>query len=132
MSRTFTLSPALLAFIDRELPELHGAARVRFLVSPRLPFDWLPGERQRYSAMTLWRTVHLRDRGQPFALTDPAVLELLFHELVHVVQVARLGDVGFPARYLVRLATHGYQAHPLEVEARQRAAAMLGRFLQRP
>jgi hypothetical protein len=117
--------------VDRELPEIGGAAAVRFVIDPRLPFDWLPGDRQRFSAITLWRTVHLRDRGQPFALDDPQLLELLLHELVHVGQYARLGDVGFPVGYLARILTHGYAIHPLEVEARQVARRLLQRFLQR-
>ena len=131
MSRLLTLSPELLAFVDGELPEIGGAAQVRFVIDRRLPFDWLPGDRQRFSAITLWRSVHLRDRGQPFALYDPQLLELLLHELVHVAQYARLGDVGFPVSYLARIGTHGYAAHPLEVEARQRAAQLVHRFLQR-
>jgi len=124
-----SLPGALLAFADRELPELGGAEKVAFLFGPHLPFDWLPGDRLRYSAMTLWRTVHVRDRGVPFTPLQPLWLELVLHELVHVAQYQRLGALGFPAAYLGGLALSGYEAHPLEAEARARAAELAPKFL---
>lgn len=127
-ARIVTLPPELLAFADREMPELGGAARVTFRYGPRLPFDWLPGDRARFTAITLWRTVHVRERGVAFEPLAPYWLELVLHELVHVAQYARLGDSVFPLVYLARIATHGYDAHPLEVEARERAAALAAKF----
>jgi hypothetical protein len=124
-----SLPGELLAFADREIEGLGGAAKVAFLFGPRLPFDWLPGDRLRYSAMTLWRTVHVRDRGVPFSPLQPLWLELLLHELVHVAQYRRLGTVGFPLVYLGGLAASGYDAHPLEAEARTRAAELAAKFL---
>ena len=123
---TLELPEALHAWLDTTLPEA-TSRKVKLLFGPRLPFDWLPGDRQRFTAMTLWRTVHVRDRGQPFDLRDARNLELVLHELVHVAQYARLGDVGFPIVYLARMV-HGYDAHPLEREAREVAARLMARL----
>ena len=46
---------------------------------------------------------------------------LIEHEQVHLDQLRRLGSLRFVARYLWLLARHGYEAHPMEVEARQRS-----------
>lgn len=40
------------------------------------------------------------------------------HELAHAAQVLRYGIPGFYVRYLWLLARHGYENHPLEIEAR--------------
>ena len=130
-ARVVELPEPLRAFADEAMPELGGVANVTFLYGPSLPFDWLPGDRKRYSAMTLWRTIHVRDRGEAFEPLKPYWLELVLHELVHVAQVSRLGDVGFPASYLLGLARHGYQDHPLEREARERARLLVDRFRAR-
>ena len=70
----------------------------------------------------------MRDRGVPFDPLAPHWLELVLHELVHVAQYARLGAAGFPAVYVLGLARHGYQAHPLEREAREKAAELVTSF----
>lgn len=128
MATELQLPAPLLAWIDGAMPEVGGAARVRWRFGPRLPFDWVPGDRQRFTAITLWRTVHVRDRGAPLDVADPRHLELVLHELVHVAQYARLGDLVFPLVYLAQGARHGYDAHPLEREARERAAELLARY----
>jgi hypothetical protein len=43
------------------------------------------------------------------------------HEEVHLEQIRRYGGVGFTVRYLWWLFLHGYENHPLEIEARQRS-----------
>lgn len=40
------------------------------------------------------------------------------HELAHWAQYQRMGAVRFYAVYLWLLAKHGYQNHPMEIEAR--------------
>jgi hypothetical protein len=127
MAELHRLPEGLCAFADAALPGLR-AAQVEFRFGPRLPFDWLPGDRQRFSAITLWNAVHVRDRGVPFDPLAPHWLELVLHELVHVAQYARLGSAGFPAAYVLGLARHGYHAHPLEHEAREKAAELVARF----
>ena len=49
----------------------------------------------------------------------PADRGLVAHEQVHLDQLARLGPVRFVARYLWLLLRHGYEAHPMEREARE-------------
>lgn len=46
---------------------------------------------------------------------------LVAHERVHLDQLRRLGPVRFTARYLWLLLRHGYEAHPMEIEARERS-----------
>ena len=45
------------------------------------------------------------------------------HEAVHLEQIDRLGPVRFVARYLWLLARHGYERHPMEIEARERSGS---------
>lgn len=117
----------LADWVDRALPELGGVRRVRLLAGARLPFDWLPGERGRYQAMTLWRRVYLRDRGVPLDAGDRGDVLLLLHELIHVLQFRR-NPLLFPLLYLLGLALYGYDRHPAEVEARQRSAELLAAY----
>lgn len=44
---------------------------------------------------------------------------LIAHEQVHLDQLRRLGPARFVARYLWLLARHGYERHPMEIEARE-------------
>ena len=120
----------LVKWIDEQMPELGGAGSVRWSMKPRLPFDWLPHDRSGFAAITLWSTVHIRDRGQPFDLREPDWVDLVLHELVHVEQFRRVGRVAFPARYLALTAVHGYFHHPDEVEARERAQALVAPCLR--
>ena len=53
----------------------------------------------------------------------PFTIELLFHELVHVVQYERLGLAGFAAKYVRGFLGGGsYEAIPLEMNANQLVA----------
>jgi hypothetical protein len=117
----------LADWVDGALPELGGVRRVRLLAGARLPFDWLPGERRGYEAMTLWRRVYLRDRLCPLDGRDRGDVLLLLHELIHVLQFRR-HPLLFPLLYLIGLASHGYQRHPAEVEARKRSAELLAAY----
>lgn len=119
--RTAAAWPDRLAdWIDGALPELGGVRRVRLVACARLPFEWLPGERRAYEAITLWRRVYLRDRFCPLDARDRGDVELLLHELIHVLQFRR-NPLLFPLLYLLGLARHGYADHPAEREARVRA-----------
>jgi hypothetical protein len=59
--------------------------------------------------------------GAAYYLDWPAPDGLVAHEAVHLEQVQRHGPLGFPARYLWGLVRHGYENHPMEIEARQRS-----------
>jgi hypothetical protein len=54
---------------------------------------------------------------------EPFINELLFHELVHVVQYQKLGLADFAAKYVTGFLSGGsYEAIPLEMNAYQLAA----------
>lgn len=46
---------------------------------------------------------------------------LVAHEQAHLDQIARLGPWRFTVQYLCLLARHGYEQHPMEIEARERS-----------
>jgi hypothetical protein len=67
-----------------------------------------------YEAITMpWRIAYYA--------TWPPDHGLVAHEEVHLAQIDRYGAWGFSARYLWWLFLHGYENHPLEIEARQRS-----------
>jgi hypothetical protein len=67
-----------------------------------------------YAAITMpWRVAYY--------LSWPPDHGLVAHEEVHLEQIRRYGGVGFTVRYLWWLFLHGYENHPLEIEARQRS-----------
>jgi hypothetical protein len=122
----------LADWIDRALPEiaeLGGVRRVHLLACSRLPFDWLPGDRGSYEGITLWRRIYLRDRLCPLDAGDRRDVELLLHELIHVLQFRR-SPLLFPLRYLIGLALHGYGRHPAEREAIARAGELTAAYWQ--
>lgn len=60
-------------------------------------------------------------RGICVRSLDP---RLLRHELVHALQYQRLGGHrAFMRRYVAECLSHGYDAAPLEIEAREKSAA---------
>lgn len=68
-----------------------------------------------YCALTApWRIIyvlagHERDIG------------LIAHEAIHIEQIDRMGGWRFAVTYLWQLARHGYERHPMEIEARERS-----------
>jgi hypothetical protein len=67
-----------------------------------------------YEAITMpWRVAYY--------LSWPPDHGLVAHEEAHLAQIDRHGPWGFAARYLWWLFLHGYENHPLEIEARQRS-----------
>lgn len=106
------------------MPAVAPVDRLRILSCRRLPFEWPPGRRSRIRGITLWRRVYLLDRCCPVDGCDFPAVELLLHELVHVEQFRR-NPLRFPLRYLRDLVRFGYLQHPAEIEARQRAAALI-------
>lgn len=72
------------------------------------------------SSMEAGRTMGHAILLKPWAADDPTALR---HELVHVVQMDRLGREGFLRRYLLELEMLGYARSPLELEAYARQGA---------
>ncbi|HXI13926.1 MAG TPA: DUF4157 domain-containing protein [Thermoanaerobaculia bacterium] len=105
---------------------LDAAGQLRARVRPRFPRWLAPLVRGDVVAITLGRSIYLREglaRGAESELT-----RILLHELVHVRQVAELGLFRFVFRYLrdyLRLRRSGlgpsaaYAAIPFEIEARK-------------
>lgn len=95
-----SLPPVLLAWLQSVFP---GLPEVRLLFVA--PFTGSDG-------LTLGRTVRLRPPYQErLNALDPAAIELLCHELVHVEQFARAGWL-WPLHYLLgrrRLENNAYQ-----------------------
>ena len=122
--RELTLPTELAGWIEATMTDAPKLGRVRIFCGPRIPFDWLPGDRRRYMGMTLWNRIWLRE---PFELKGEGAHELLFHELVHVRQFLR-NPIWFPLAYVFYLGLKGYREHPAEVEARAVAAELRRKF----
>ena len=104
--------------------------RIRVLCVPEIPMPvphWMQrlGDRFRFAChapagMTLGHGIYVSDACSH----DPT---LLIHECVHVEQYERFGSVkSFLRQYLWECLTVGYEAAPLEREARERTSAILG------
>jgi hypothetical protein len=99
---------------------------VRFHCCKRIPFWWIPGNRN-MSGLALANRVYLRAEHCPIDPTNRATVELVFHEFIHVAQFRR-NPFLFPFRYLLQHLRYGYANNPAEMEARQVAAELVNRF----
>jgi hypothetical protein len=82
------------------------------------------------SGLTLANRVYIRTDYCPIDIENAGTVELVFHELVHVMQFRR-NPILFPVRYLVRHLRYGYSLNPFEREARRRGAELTVQFLRR-
>ena len=89
-------------------PEFTSEELAGVRVAERCILPLLPG----FVAITLGNTIYVRGS---FEKLPPS---LLAHELAHVRQFRRLGWVGMTAEYGRLWVSHGYRAHPMEIEAR--------------
>jgi hypothetical protein len=101
-------------WIATHMPDVGPVAKVRIKTCRRVPFSWIPGNRD-ITGLTLWNRIYLKEGA--------ASLELLFHELTHVEQFRR-SPLLFPLRYIIQHFRYGYDDNPAEVEARERSAAL--------
>src|SRR5262249_7742590 len=120
MSSRIHLPDALVQWIRIRLPDVGDPRRIRFRSCERIPFWWIPGNRN-MSGLTLGNRVYLRDEHCPIDPTNRRTIELVFHELAHVLQF-RSDPFRFPFRYLVNHFRYGYLNNPAEIEARQFSA----------
>jgi hypothetical protein len=123
------LPDCLADWIDRKMPELGGVRFVKISYSHRLPFEWLPGDRSGIDGLTLWRGIYLRENFYPVDPCDPEKVELLLHELVHVLQF-RKDPLRFPLLYLINHLRYGYWNNPAEVEARAISEKLIQEYLR--
>ena len=81
------------------------------------------------SGLALVNRVYLRSEHCPIDPVDRNTVELVFHELVHVLQFRR-NPLRFPFRYLLHHFQYGYANNPAEVEARQFAAQLVDEYFR--
>ena len=65
----------------------------------------------------------------PIDPADRDTVELVFHELAHVLQFRR-NPLRFPFRHLLHHVRYGYANNPAEIEARRFAAEFAGRYFR--
>ena len=102
--------------------------KVRFRSCTRIPFWWIPGNRN-MSGLTLANRVYLRAEHCPIDPSNRTSVELVFHELAHVLQFRRHPFL-FPLQYLLQHLRYGYANNPAEVEARQIATNLAEQYFQ--
>jgi len=99
---------------------------VSIFACSKLPLEALWRGR-RYAGLTLWNRVYIRRTHESINFANEATIDLLFHELAHVLQFAR-SPILFPFKYLYRTMRHGYWDNPYEIEARELAATLYKRY----
>ncbi len=77
-----------------------------------------------HDAITFFRCIHVRDASAP--------ADLVAHEWLHTEQERRLWYVGYLPTYFWLLLWHGYDLHPMEVEARRFAFEHWQEFVPLP
>jgi hypothetical protein len=122
------LPDALAEWIRIHIPGAGDPTKIRFRSCRRIPFWWIPGNRN-MSGLTLANRVYLRAEYCPIDPANRCTVELVFHELAHVLQFRR-NPVLFPFRYLLHHVRYGYANNPAEVEARQFAARLADQYFR--
>jgi hypothetical protein len=117
MSRRTALPDALAGWIRTHLPALGDPHRIRLRVRERIPFWWIPGNKNA-CGLTLGNRIYLRAEYCPIDPANREAVQLVFHELAHVMQF-REKPLLFPIRYLLQHIRYGYTGNPAEGEARQ-------------
>ncbi len=122
------LPGALAEWIGIHLPGIGDPGRIRFRSCRRIPFWWIRGNRH-MSGLTLANRVYLRAEHCPIVPANRDTIELVFHELAHVLQFRR-NPLLFPFRYVLHHFRHGYANNPAEVEARRVAADLANEYFR--
>jgi hypothetical protein len=127
MTRRVLLPDHVTTWIARNLP-VGDLSRVQFRLGPRIPFWWVvPGGS--FSGLTLWNRIYVVEKFWSVEPLRRSSLELILHELVHVVQYRR-NPITFPFRYVLDHLRYGYERNPAEVEARAIAARLTDSFFR--
>ena len=126
MASRIDLPNVLVNWISLHVPTLGDPCKIRFTLCRRIPFWWIPGNRN-MAGLTLANRVYLRAEYCPVDPMNRLTVELVFHELIHVVQFRR-NPLLFPLRYLLDHLRYGYANNPSEVEARRLAARLTDRY----
>src|SRR5262245_32003575 len=83
--RSVDLPDVLAQWIQTHMPNIGDPGKIRFRSCRRIPFWWLPGNRN-MSGLTLANRVYLRAEHCPIDASNKDTIELVLHELVHVLQ----------------------------------------------
>jgi hypothetical protein len=127
MTRKVLLPEDIADWISQHL-QVEDLNKIQFRLGPRIPFWWLvPGGR--FSGLTLWNRIYVVESCWFLEPIKRGTLELILHELVHVVQYRR-NPVTFPLRYVFDHLRYGYQQNPAEIEARAISARLVDSFFQ--
>jgi hypothetical protein len=127
MTRMVLLPEYLTTWIAKNLP-VGDLSRIQFRLGARIPFWWVvPGGR--FSGLTLWNRIYVVENLWFLEPIQRSTLELILHELVHVVQYRR-NPITFPFRYVLDHLRYGYERNPAEVEARVIAARLADSFFR--
>jgi hypothetical protein len=130
MDMVIDLPDPLLKWIRIHVPILGEPGEVQFRSCKRIPLWWIPGNRN-MSGLTLGNRVYLRTEYCPIDPSNRGTVELIFHELAHILQFRR-DPMLFPLKYLLHHARYGYAGNPAEIEARQFAARLVSQYFRDP
>jgi len=125
MSR-ITLQPLLIRWIDAKLPALDGVQRVKIFACKKLPFEIIY-HGQRFSGLTLWDRVYIRDTFVPMDSSNVDFVGILLHELFHVLQF-KANPLLCPLKYLYLSARHGYWENPMETVVYEQSEVLLKEY----
>jgi len=127
MTRRVLLPENLSNWIAQHLP-IGDLRSIRFRLGRRIPFWWVvPGGS--FSGLTLWNRIYVVESCWFLEPIRRNTLELIVHELVHVLQYRR-NPVTFPFRYVFDHLRYGYERNPAEVEARAVAARLVDAYFR--
>jgi hypothetical protein len=119
------LPESVAEWISQQMP-IGDLGRVHFRIGKRIPFWWLARGRN-FAGLTLWNHVFLVEHCWCVEPIDRVTLEIVLHELVHVLQYRRR-PFTFPIRYIVDHLRYGYWRNPAETEARAVALQIAQQF----
>jgi hypothetical protein len=125
VSTRVRLPQSLADWISGRLP-VGDIERIQFRLRRRPPFVGTLRKRK-FAGLTLWNRVYLSESCWCVDPLSRTTVELILHELVHVVQFRRSPFL-FPFRYLIDHFRYGYETNPAEVEAKRLAAGLTESF----
>ena len=125
MTTRVFLPEKIARWISVQLP-LADLDRIQFRLCRRIPFSWLVGNRT-LAGITFWSRIYVTEGSWCMEPTSRSSLELVVHELVHVLQYRR-SPLLFPIRYAIDHLRYGYDNNPAEIEARNIASRVADSF----
>ena len=125
MATRVFLPDDIARWISERFP-LDDLEKIQFRLCRRIPFSWFAGGRT-LAGLTLWNRIYLLEGNWRLEPVSRASLEIVLHELVHVLQYRRQ-PLWFPFRYVIDYFRYGYEDNPAEVEARDTASKVADSF----